>query len=291
MDPVECFNDSHLLHFQFIFNIFQHYHGRVKHFDIRNSEEFRLIHLPLSVLVPSENLTAETTLSDISKITDTSKLRRQCIVISFSLDYKDQAEILRKLILRNKCKEIHMLGDVEEYMIRYSFLLDGPRVKEYPNEIIPGFLYLGSEEQAHNPHVIQNLKITHIVNATKGSANKFSNVKYCKVTVMDQEDEKISRFFQKAYEFVETAMHENQLGASNVVLVHCALGVSRSATLVVMFLMRTFGLSLEEGMDFLKKHRNRAEPNPGFLKQLEDFYDNSFKFLKTYAGNPLKNLE
>lgn len=291
MDPFDCFNNSHLLHYQYIFNIFQHYHGRVKHFDIRKPEEFQLIHLLSSVLVPFEVLVPKATLIDISKITDTTKLRRQCIVISFSLCYLPQAEILRKILLKNKCKEIHMLGDVEEFMLSYRFLIDGPRVKEYPNEIIPNFLYLGSEEQAHNPHIIRNLKITHIVNATKNGANKFPNLKYCKVTVVDQEDEKICRFFQKAYDFIESAMHENQLGANNVVMVHCALGVSRSATIVVMFIMRAFGLSLENAMKFVKKHRSKVEPNPGFLKQLEDFYENKFKFNKTYTGNQLKRLE
>ncbi|OMJ85099.1 hypothetical protein SteCoe_13622 [Stentor coeruleus] len=291
MDPFDCFSDSKLVHFQLIFNIFQQYHGRTKHFEIRTTEEFQRHHLPTATLVPLEIFTGSIRLSDISRFTDTSKLRRQCIIISFSECLQPQAEILRKLLLRNKCKEIHMLGDIEEFIERYSFLIDDHRVKEYPNEMIPNFLYLGSEEQAHNAHIIQNLKITHIVNATKSSPNKFHEIKYCKVTVADQEDEKISRFFQKAYCFIESAMHENQLGAKNVVLVHCAHGVSRSATLVVMFLMRTFGMSLENSMKHVKKHRNKAEPNPGFIKQLEEFYCNRFKFSRSFAGNLILQLE
>ena len=172
-----------------------------------------------------------------------------------------------------------MLSKIDEFMNRYNFLLYS-KVKDYPNEIIPMFLYLGSEKHAYNPLIIKNLKITHILNVTKNGKNKFSDIKYCKVLVMDSEDENISRFFRIAYEFIEEAMHENQSGSNNVVLVHCALGVSRSATIVIMFLMRTFGMSLQDSLNFLKSHRNQVDPNPGFIKQLEDFYNFKYKFSK-----------
>lgn len=51
------------------------------------------------------------------------------------------------------------------------------------------------------------------------------------------------------------------------VFVHCLMGVSRSATLVLAFLMIFEGLTLREAAAAVKPHRD-IFPNPGFLQQL-----------------------
>lgn len=50
-------------------------------------------------------------------------------------------------------------------------------------------------------------------------------------------------------------------------LVHCLMGVSRSATLVLAFLMISEGLRLQEAVAAVRPHRDVC-PNPGFLQQL-----------------------
>lgn len=52
------------------------------------------------------------------------------------------------------------------------------------------------------------------------------------------------------------------------VLVHCLMGVSRSATLVLAFLMIAEGLTLQEAVAAVRPHRDIC-PNPGFLQQLQ----------------------
>lgn len=51
------------------------------------------------------------------------------------------------------------------------------------------------------------------------------------------------------------------------VLVHCARGISRSAALVLAYLMLREGLTLVEAVEAVRSHRNIL-PNAGFLKQL-----------------------
>lgn len=51
------------------------------------------------------------------------------------------------------------------------------------------------------------------------------------------------------------------------VFVHCLMGVSRSATLVLAFLMIVEGLRLQEAVAAVRPHRDIC-PNPGFLQQL-----------------------
>lgn len=51
------------------------------------------------------------------------------------------------------------------------------------------------------------------------------------------------------------------------VLVHCAMGLSRSATLVLAYLMIHENMKLEDAIEAVSANRN-ISPNEGFLEQL-----------------------
>ncbi len=53
------------------------------------------------------------------------------------------------------------------------------------------------------------------------------------------------------------------------VLVHCAMGLSRSASLVLAYLMIHEGMTLGEAIKAVAQHRNIC-PNSGFMEQLRD---------------------
>ena len=48
-------------------------------------------------------------------------------------------------------------------------------------------------------------------------------------------------------------------------------GVSRSATVILGYLMHTERLTLEESMKILKEARPCVKPNEGFIRQLQDY--------------------
>jgi protein-tyrosine phosphatase len=52
------------------------------------------------------------------------------------------------------------------------------------------------------------------------------------------------------------------------VFVHCFAGVSRSATIVIAYLMKEHGLSFNSAIKFVKSKRPQINPNDGFRKQL-----------------------
>lgn len=52
------------------------------------------------------------------------------------------------------------------------------------------------------------------------------------------------------------------------VLVHCAMGVSRSATVVLAFLMICENMTLVDAIQTVQAHRDIC-PNSGFLRQLQ----------------------
>lgn len=60
-------------------------------------------------------------------------------------------------------------------------------------------------------------------------------------------------------------------GGRGRVLVHCMQGVSRSASLVVAYVMTSKGLSLADALATVQAARPVVLPNPGFLRQLEQF--------------------
>ncbi|KAK7200993.1 putative dual-specificity protein phosphatase [Novymonas esmeraldas] len=52
------------------------------------------------------------------------------------------------------------------------------------------------------------------------------------------------------------------------VAVHCLVGVSRSASIVIAYLVKKYGVSRDEAMEFIRCTRPVVQPNPGFQRQL-----------------------
>ncbi len=54
-------------------------------------------------------------------------------------------------------------------------------------------------------------------------------------------------------------------------LVHCKMGVSRSASTVIAYAMKEYGWSLEKAYNFVKQKRSIAQPNAAFMRQLAEY--------------------
>ena len=50
---------------------------------------------------------------------------------------------------------------------------------------------------------------------------------------------------------------------------HCAAGVSRSASILIAYLMREKKMKYQEAHDFVKSKRSIIIPNSGFVQQLK----------------------
>ncbi|EFB17831.1 hypothetical protein PANDA_010950, partial [Ailuropoda melanoleuca] len=114
------------------------------------------------------------------------------------------------------------------------------------------------------------LGITHVLNAAHGGlycqgGPDFygSSVSYLGVPAHDLPDFDIGAYFSSAADFIHRAL--STPGAK--VLVHCVVGVSRSATLVLAYLMLHHRLSLRQAVVTVRQHR-WVFPNRGFLHQL-----------------------
>ena len=80
--------------------------------------------------------------------------------------------------------------------------------------------------------------------------------------VCDIPSEDLLSNFPRALSFIKAGQ---EMG---VVLVHCYHGKSRSAALVLAFLMAKYRLGVDEALALLKRKRSVVSPNPGFMAQL-----------------------
>lgn len=54
-------------------------------------------------------------------------------------------------------------------------------------------------------------------------------------------------------------------------LVHCKMGISRSAATVIAYAMKENGWDLKKAFDYVKQRRTVTKPNPSFMRQLEEY--------------------
>ncbi|KAH0517223.1 Dual specificity protein phosphatase 26 [Microtus ochrogaster] len=128
---------------------------------------------------------------------------------------------------------------------------------------------LSNMDMANNRRELRRLGITHVLNAShsrwRGTPEAYEGlgIRYLGVEAHDSPAFDMSIHFQTAADFIHRAL--SQPGGK--ILVHCAVGVSRSATLVLAYLMLYHHFTLVEAIKKVKDHRGII-PNRGFLRQL-----------------------
>jgi len=133
-----------------------------------------------------------------------------------------------------------------------------------PASRIFDFLYLGSEWNASNLEELNSNGITHILNVTREIDNFFPAVfKYLNVREYDVEETDLLKYWDETFNFIQACI---QLGGK--VLVHCKMGISRSASTVMAFAMKYFGWPLDRALAHTKERRSIVNPNSGFRHQL-----------------------
>ncbi|XP_054426529.1 protein phosphatase Slingshot homolog 3 isoform X2 [Pteronotus mesoamericanus] len=128
-------------------------------------------------------------------------------------------------------------------------------------------LYLGSEWNAANLEELQRNRVSHILNMAREIDNFYpERFTYHNVRLWDEESAQLLPHWKETHSFVEAARAQGTR-----VLVHCKMGVSRSAATVVAYAMKQYGWSLEQALRHVQELRPVVRPNPGFLRQLQTY--------------------
>lgn len=156
--------------------------------------------------------------------------------------------------------------------------LDRPKEWTYTmrrcmQEVVPG-LYLGPYSAASRSKLQSLLEhgITHIVCVRQDieahviRPNFPDTFKYLVLDIADTATENIIQHFQKVKAFIDEGIN-----SGGQVLVHGNAGISRSAALVLAYVMETYGLSQIHAYTIVQQKRFCINPNEGFMAQLREY--------------------
>ena len=189
-----------------------------------------------------------------------------------------------KTVIKSKLREIMKTVDLDtitsksirlqleekmgQTLTEYKALIDEEMLLVFgqmdPASKIFDFLYLGSEWNASNLEELNANGVTHILNVTREIDNFYPAIfKYMNIREYDVEATDLLQYWDLTYRFIRDCV---QVGG--VCLVHCKMGISRSASTVMAFAMKHFSWNLEKAMVHTKECRSIIKPNPAFRLQL-----------------------
>eukprot|EP01112_Ceratiomyxa_fruticulosa_P005789 TRINITY_DN16631_c0_g1_i1.p1 TRINITY_DN16631_c0_g1~~TRINITY_DN16631_c0_g1_i1.p1 ORF type:complete len:452 (-),score=99.19 TRINITY_DN16631_c0_g1_i1:21-1376(-) len=216
-----------------------------------------------------------------------------CVVVYDDKEEKNAKLFVDSLVKEGKFTHIHWLeGGYQRFRSVYPFLCSTLTVKarggSFPSEIIESFMFLGSHENAKNKELLKELGITHVLNMAGELENEHPNdFQYLHVKIDDTDKDNIAQYFEHALSFIESA---RATSSQAKILVHCAMGISRSSSIAIAYLMKKYQWSYEKAHSFVKQARSCIKPNPGFAKQLLT-YETSLNEEKVLSDGSVEHKE
>uniref|UniRef100_A0A3Q0SEZ7 protein-serine/threonine phosphatase n=1 Tax=Amphilophus citrinellus TaxID=61819 RepID=A0A3Q0SEZ7_AMPCI len=188
------------------------------------------------------------------------KMRLREIMMQKDLENVTSKEIRTELEIQMVCN----LREFKEFIDNEMIVILGQM--DSPTEIFE-HVFLGSEWNASNLEELQNSGVRYILNVTREIDNFFPGMfEYHNIRVYDEEATNLLEYWNDTYKFITKA---KKAGAK--CLVHCKMGVSRSASTVIAYAMKEYGWNLDTAFDYVKERRTVTKPNPSFMKQLEEY--------------------
>ncbi|KAH7644721.1 dual specificity protein phosphatase 12 [Dermatophagoides farinae] len=133
------------------------------------------------------------------------------------------------------------------------------------SEILPG-LYLSSLDSALDSQTLTTYSIKTIVSILSNlpKFNRIDSINYYFIELDDEEQQDLLVYLERTFQIIDQSLKNNQN-----VLVHCALGVSRSSATVIAYLMKSQkSSSFNDAYRLVKSKRIIIGPNFGFRRQL-----------------------
>lgn len=125
-------------------------------------------------------------------------------------------------------------------------------------------LYLGDANHAQNFDFLKKKNIKLIINCAKEIPDYYPDkFKYIRLDWDDTLNQRIIKELDKIADIIGLAIRKGQ-----VVYVHCAAGISRSATVVIYTLMKLHNWDFNRSYLFVKEFRPVIKPNPNFVEQI-----------------------
>jgi len=162
--------------------------------------------------------------------------------------------------------------------------------KHLPTEILPG-LYLGDYDNATDTTWLMKHNVLHILNISGTGYHPQWEKLFIKdvplvysLQIWDTSDQKISPYFDECIKFIDKGLLHGS------VLVHCQLGISRSPSIIIAYLLeKKFLIGYHEALSYVKERRRMVSVNDGFRRQLIQYYNSTYYFQKLKDISFLEN--
>ena len=103
---------------------------------------------------------------------------------------------------------------------------------------------------------------------------------FLNINIEDSSSQDLTHSLDEAYTFLTQHVRDNNNNNNNNtrdnILVHCVQGKSRSASIVIYYLMKKYNYTYDRALELLQRKRNVVNPNKGFEQQLRQFEQLNF---------------
>jgi len=141
-----------------------------------------------------------------------------------------------------------------------------------PTEILPG-LYVGPKSFKGSLSWFRDNLVSHGVCVCHSKSLQLANLipveNYKHINIAD--DSRAQVDFAENFEETVRFIHSARVNPDNAVYVHCLKGISRSSTIIIVYLMAACNMSSEDAFKYAMFQRDWIFPNEGFLQQIRIF--------------------
>ncbi|XP_003389465.1 PREDICTED: protein phosphatase Slingshot homolog 2-like [Amphimedon queenslandica] len=191
---------------------------------------------------------------------DTLIQKLRDVMLHLDLDTASSRQIRQQLENEMMMNLKEYRGFLDQQMLYIVGQLEEPsKIHEY--------LYLGTEWNASNLLELKEMGVEYILNMTKEIDNFYpESFKYKTIRVYDLPESELLKHWDDTYKFIKEVKERK-----SKLLVHCKMGISRSAATVIAYTMKEYRMSLEDALSFVRSQRSCIKPNHGFMSQLKAY--------------------
>lgn len=141
-------------------------------------------------------------------------------------------------------------------------------------------IYLGSAFNAASYETLKELNIKLIINTTAEISNYYPDeFQYIRYRLYDNNKHRIKKYLEEAFNDIKEYQNNNKNGN---ILIHCFMGASRSASLVIYYIMKTLKhkdgkpYSFDDAVQYIREKRIIVNPTFRLTKDLASSVSTKF---------------
>jgi len=163
---------------------------------------------------------------------------------------------------KNNYNVIRYNKDNESTLTKFYTLIDNPY-------LIIDNIYLGSAQNSANYNQLKNNNIGLIINVTDEISNYYPNeFEYYNIKILDINSSSLINSFNSVLNTIEIFNKKNQ---GKNILVHCYMGCSRSASILLIYIIIKHNMNYEDALKYLENKKANVNINITFINEIKKY--------------------